>query len=164
MIWWNKCFDSFLNPKGFDWFSNQSNNMNTKQFSFLLVLVLFKSQVIYLVLSKSQGIWSVERNGLFFFKSQGIWFFTLFSFNLMIGTHRDLMKQMFWFFFKSQGIWLIFLINRIIWTHTNFPSYLFWFFLNPRWFYWFFPNPKGFDLLKEMVWFFLNPKGVDGFL
>ena len=99
-------------------FSNQSNNMNTKQFSFLLVLVLFKSQVIYLVLSKSQGIWSIGRN--VFFKSQGIWFFTLLSFNLMIGTHPDLMKQMFWFFFKSQGIWLIFLINQIIWTQNNF--------------------------------------------
>ena len=94
----------------------QKSNMNTKQFSLLFVLVLFKSQVILLVLSKSQGIWSVERNGLFFFKSQGIWFFTLFSFNLMIGTHHDLMKQMFWFFFKSQVIYLLLSKSQGIWS------------------------------------------------
>ena len=52
-------------------FSNQSNNMNTHQFSLLFVLVLFKSQVILLVLSKSQGIWSVEGNGLFFLNPKG---------------------------------------------------------------------------------------------
>ena len=126
IIWTQNNFPSywfwfFLNPRWFYWFLP-----NPKGFDLLKEMFCF------------------------FFKSQEIWFFTLFSFNLMIGTHRDLMKQMFWFFFKSQGIWLIFLINRIIWTHTNFPSYLFWFFLNPRWFYWFFPNPKGFDLLKEM--------------
>ena len=49
------------------------NNMNTKQFSSLFVLVLFKSQV-----------------------------FISFPFNLMIDTQHDLIKQMFWFLFNSQ--------------------------------------------------------------
>ena len=139
MIWWNKCFDSFLNPKGFDWFSNQSNNMNTKQFSFLLVLVLFKSQVILLVLSKSQGIWSVERNGLVLFKSQGSWWFLIIYYSISIE-------------------W-----QKIIWTQNNFSPCLFGFFLNPKLFNWFFLNSKGF-VLKEMVWFFLNPMGVENLL
>ena len=73
------------------------NNMNTKQFSFLFVLVLFKSQVILLVLSKSQGIWSVERNGLVLFKSQGSWWFLIIYYSISIE-------------------W-----QKIIWTQNNFP-------------------------------------------
>ena len=49
------------------------NNVNTKQYSSLFVLVLFKSQV-----------------------------FISFPFNLMIDTQHDLIKQMFWFLFNSQ--------------------------------------------------------------
>ena len=138
MIGLKKWFGSFKSQGiWFFFLSNRitENNMNTKQFSLIFVLVLFKSQVILLVLSKSQGIWSVERNGFFLFKSQGSW--TYYSISIE---------------------W-----QKIIWTQNNFSPCLFGFFLNPKLFNWFFLNSKGF-VLKEMVWFFLNPMGVENLL
>ena len=121
MVWF------FLNPMGVEnllqYFNRiTENNTNTKQFSFLFVLVLFKSQVILLVLSKSQGICSVERNGLVLFKSQGSWWFLIIYSSISIE-------------------W-----QKIRWTQNNFSTCLFWFFLNPKLFNWLFLNPKGFDL------------------
>ena len=130
MTWLKKWFGSFLIPREFmgsynlfKYFNRMTeNNMNPKQFFYLFVLVLFKFQVILLVLSKSQGIWSVERNGLVLFKSQGSWWFLIIYYSISIE-------------------W-----QKIIWTQNNFSPCLFWFFLNPKLFNWFFLNPKGFDL------------------
>ena len=130
MTWLKKWFGSFLIPREFmgsynlfKYFNRMTeNNMNPKQFFYLFVLVLFKFQVILLVLSKSQGIWSVERNGLVLFKSQGSWWFLIIYYSISIE-------------------W-----QKIIWTKNNFSTCLFWFFLNPKLFNWLFLNPKGFDL------------------
>ena len=126
--WWSDYRNGLVRFKSqgiwFIFLSNRitENNMNTEQFSFLFVLVLFKSQVILLVLPKSQGIWSFERNGLVLFKSQGSWWFFIIYYSISIE-------------------W-----QKIIWTQNNFSPCLFWFFLNPKLFNWFFLNPTGFDL------------------
>ena len=89
----------------------EENNMNTEQFSYLFVFVLFKSQ----------GIWLVVCN-----------VFILFSFHLMIGTHCYLhnwiVSILFFLIYYSISIEQ----QKTIWTRNNFPTCMFLIFLSTK--------------------------------
>ena len=85
--------------------------MNTEQFSYLFVFVLFKSQGIWLV------VWNM---------------FILFSFHLMIGTHSYLhnwiVSILFFLIYYSISIEQ----QKTIWTRNNFPTCMFLIFLSTK--------------------------------